>query len=921
MSRRLPFIGTAITRSLKAPAHIGPLLRARQPALAADTLVSAFIEVLASVIAGAVTSMMTGQRGWGLAVALAMLGLLAPAKAKLARPREQPASEVALGGEVATYGTGYGVMRLSGDMARDLTQFLSTVMSSPLLALPAGSTETGPVIDLEKERGELKEALKAGRSSVILVYGPPGAGKSTLVSSVLRKTDPEPLLHDLAVKDRLDAKALLDDIEPDARAGLEPGEDLLGRLKAAMAARGGAPVTIVIEGAQSLFDPDNHLHDVVLAQAFEVIASGQPRRVKVILVLQEYPIPGSGSVWHGTADRIFVGGLHPEHFTKFLERLNPAFGFALPDRTTTAPGGLYGVLRGNPRLAELFCAALGLPESRLSAAELMKQLEQEGAVEPERLLALEVVRSLSAAQRRVMAAVAGYGIPVTLEQVSKLLASEPPADKVDVLVPELVNWRVIGRVAGETPDRYYLPSREIAHALSPDLSFALLRNAAEQLRGAWTPEEKISGLEDLRWHFAELDIRVRAAQLHEGDDPWGTSYGLINTLDKALRRWNAAGLLLKYRKIIKGNLGKPDREMVNSNALGCIYMSRGRFDDAGNAFRAALEQADDGKLPDGRRKILINLAALDWNSGDTSSARDGYRKAIEECGKASGEAAERDAALDLVTAEEGLADCYRRWGRLGDAITFGEQALSGARDLKSPSRVVEVAVKLAQWHSELGHEGKADQLMREADEAAGSDAAARMRYLAGHADLLLADGRRREARKVARKALKEAPQAPDTATVLQASTALAMASLMLGKTRAARREVDRVFQLRRAGGSLDVLALRALTALQSGPDGEKATEFFDDLKREAVQRRERDERDFAAWIFEGLAICGLQAVGTGSLDGAIEAFRNARKHATAPGLDARLKQWLGILQATATPGRLEPVLAVIDGPAAGPGRS
>ena len=922
MSRRLSLAGTTITRSPKASAYIRRLLHAPQFGSTADTLMSAFIEVLVSVIAGAVTGTTTGQRGWGLAVALTMLGLLATAKAKLPRPAVQPVSDVARGGEFAADSTLYGVAQLSADAARSLAQLLSAVTSSPLWEFPPGSTETGPVIDLEKERDELKKALEAELSSVILVYGPPGAGKSTLVSSVLRKTDPKPLLHYLAVKDRLDAKTLLDDIEPDARAGLKPGEDLLGRLKAGMAARGGAPVTIVIDGAQSLFDPDNHLDDLVLAQALEVIASGQPRRVKVILVVQEHPVPGSGSAWHGTADRIFVGGLRREHFTKFLERLNPAFEFALPDRTTTEPGGLYDALQGNPRLAELFCAALGLPESQLSAVDLVKQLEQEGAEEPERRLASEVVRSLSAAQRRVAAALAAYGIPVTLEQVSKLLASELPAGQVEVLVPELVNWHVIGRVADEVPEHYYLPSRGIANALSPDLSFALLCDAAVQLNDDWTPEEKINQLEDLRWHFAELDIRVRAARLGQGYDPWRPSYALINTLDEELRRWKAAGLLLKYREIIEGKLGKSYPEMVNSNALGCIYMSRGRFDDAGKAFRAALQQADAEKSSYGRRKILINLAALAWNSGKTSCARDRYREALEECSRrVPGEATEPDAALDLVTAEEGLADCYQRWGRFSDAIDHGMEARSVARNLKPPSRVVDVTVKLAQWHSELGQRDKADQLMREADEAAGSDAAARVRYLAGHADLLLADGRLHEARKAAKKALKEAPQTPDTATVLQVSTALVMASLRLGKTRAARREIDRTFQLRRAGESLDMLALRALTAFRSAPDGEQTREFFEDLKREAVQRRQRDERDFAAWAFEGLAICGLQAAGTGSLDGATEAFRNARKHPAAPGVDARLKQWLGILQTTATSSWLKPVLAVIDGPAAGPGRS
>ena len=49
-------------------------------------------------------------------------------------------------------------------------------------------------------------------------------------------------------------------------------------------------------------------------------------------------------------------------------------------------------------------------------------------------------------------------------------------------------------------------------------------------------------------HFAELKILIRR-QL------WGSSYELIDTIEKQLQRWNAAGLLLKYRETIAGKLG------------------------------------------------------------------------------------------------------------------------------------------------------------------------------------------------------------------------------------------------------------------------------------------------------------------------------------------------------------------------------
>ena len=115
-----------------------------------------------------------------------------------------------------------------------------------------------------------------------------------------------------------------------------------------------------------------------------------------------------------------------------------------------------------------------------------------------------------------------------------------------------------------------------------------------------------------------------------------------------------------------------------------------------------------------------------------------------------------------------------------------------------------------------------------------------------------------------------------------------------------------------------MLALQALITFRAGPDGEDPGKLFAQLEREAVRRRERDVRDFAAWDFEGLAICGTRVGRAGSLDQAIAAFRHAREQAAPPGLNARMRFWLGILQTKAEPGQMEPVLAAVVGTAARP---
>ena len=77
---------------------------------------------------------------------------------------------------------------------------------------------------------------------------------------------------------------------------------MLTRLKAAVEAPDDTPVPIVVDGAQCLLDPDSHaLISLELAEAIGVIFRGR-RPVKLVLVVQEPPIPQAGSEWLESAD-------------------------------------------------------------------------------------------------------------------------------------------------------------------------------------------------------------------------------------------------------------------------------------------------------------------------------------------------------------------------------------------------------------------------------------------------------------------------------------------------------------------------------------------------------------------------------------------------------------------------------------------
>ena len=861
------------------------------------------------VLVGVVTAMVTTKPNPELWGALILLGLVMAVLAAMQQGSAQP--EPAAAGGMALFNSSVNGSWGDARWARQNYRLSERPYTASGQSSTSG-TEPGSLVDRAGECEVLGQTLRADGPAVIVVYGPPGAGKSALVSHVLLEeglSGTAVRQHDLP-GDLFDAKTLCEDIGPNRRSGtgLRPGEDVdvLTRLEAAVEDRDDTPVTIVVDGAQYLLDPGTKaLIDLELAEAIEVIIRGQ-RRVKLILVFQERPVPKADSGWLAATADVPVGGLAGEYFGICLRQLDPAGKFGLADLTPAERDGLQDALRGSPRLAELFCTVLDLSGGRWNAAGLARELPKNPAGEAERRLAWELVGCLSDEQRRVIVGLAAYGTPVTIQQLKDLLDAELPPGQVPALLDELTSIQVIGK----TSDRYYVPAAGIQDALMrlPDQEGPahLWRRAADLL--SRSRKDQIQRPEDLDPYFAELDILIRR-QL------WGSCYELIDTMEKQLQRWSAATELVKYRETIAGQLRVSYREMVNYNALGCIHLSRGKFGKAQQAFDSALRYASAvaGKYPHGRRKIYINLAALCLESGETARAEQHYRDALAMAG-------EHDDVLDRMAAMAGLADCFRRHGDYDEAIRYGKLALAAAQDQKS-SWAADIAVKLARWHSELHQREEAFRLMGVADGEAREhpeDDALRVRCRDGRADLLLDAGDFGEARDVAQDALTEALKFRGPVTVLQARTTMAMACLRLDDVPAASREINRAAPYRREGRSLVVLALQALIAFRANPDGEEPGKLFAQLEREAVRRRERDVRDFAAWDFEGLAICGTRVGRAGSLDPAIAAFRHAREQAAPPGLNARMRFWLGILQTKASPGQLDPVLAAVVGTAARP---
>jgi tetratricopeptide (TPR) repeat protein len=777
---------------------------------------------------------------------------------------------------------------------------------------PATAAGIGSPVDHDSQRNRLKEALQATWPNIILVHGRPGAGKTTLVWWVLRDLGLTARPYNLPA-DTFDARALLAEIEPEPlkTTELRPGEDVLNRLEVAVEARSNPPVIVLVDGAQHLLKAETPLvASLELDEALDVLANGR-RQVKVILVLPELPESGTGRGWARKAAKVWVDGLPKRDFRTYVRNLDPEGKYGLRKLTPIQHDSLHEVMQGLPRLANLFRAVLALWLSQGQAAtpaHLLAQISDgdqplKSGEDKEQLLARELVGALSSEQRAVVEALAAYRTPVESWQVRDLLAEELSPGQVSLLLPELAQLDVIGKVS---ECYYYLPTCAIREELLhlPDGGPARLRHEAANLMSRWrTPKERIQEPEDLKNHFAELAVRLDA-QL------WGSSYELINIMDTPLNQWNASDLLLKQRETIAGRLANPYREMVNYNALGYIYLSRGRSGKAKEAFESALRNAAKSGRPEFRRKILINLGALYWDSGDTSRAERQYRNAMAIAG-------EHDNSQDRMAAQAGIADCLRRWGDFRGAIHDGKEALVVAQD-RNPEWAVGIAVKLARWHSELGERDDAGRLIEIAEQEARRcpDPVSQVHVLDGRSDLLLDAEEFVDAAKVAQKALEGALRQHDPVTVLQARTTMAWAYLRQDDIPAARREIERAAPYRQEGRSLIVLALQALIAFRVDPNG-NARKLFAKLEKEAIGRRERDGRDFAAWDLEGLAICGSRVGRAGSLEAAVTAFRRARHQAPAPpALDARLRFMLSILETSATPGQLDPVVAAATGAAA-----
>lgn len=800
-------------------------------------------------------------------------------------------------------------------------QVRAVARTMPKLDIQAGTTR---LVDRRGERTKLWTTLTSRSGGVVTLGGTRGIGKTALVNNVLGELSEETgdwapsriRAYEVNAATPLDVRTLVDcvtgEFEPESPALSRRAGSPLVRLEWELQRLGDTRVVVSIDSAENLLDPDTELVDRDLDEALEMLASDREHRVTVLLVTQRKLFSPNGRTWSARPSEI-MESMPDEHYSKYLasmdqhRRMDPG---SLPDVSRQV---LFERLEGNPRLAELAFAAIVAANGEIDLAALTERLDEQASQDTPIFLTNLLIDHLSPAQCHVLEALAAFDTPVPEYAVRELVDDVSQAmfspTVIHAALSALVDSRVVRRTRS---DQYFVPSDDCELILRDKKTSAratLYVLAVGRLSDLQNLDPHCPA--DLRVHFAMLTALLRAGE-------HAAAYNIIELIDGVLREWNCAHLLRNERKEVTGKLRDSHLAMANWNALGDIYTSDGRFPEASRAFGRALSIANKRQDDFSKMRIQGNLAAMYWEENDTHKALS-YFELVRD------EAIRLHDPMVWMGALEGIADCHRRRGDYGTAVSNAENALAIPRLADYPdtpralsfatSRTVSIALKLARWFAELERPDDADRLLGAAHEAVAErpDDWLYAAFLDGRADVFFDRGNLESAESAASAAEDEALRLRDPITLLQVRTTLCFVHLARNEVTKAHRVIERAQHYRRVGRSLVVLALHALTDRQRR-DRATANKRFEQLYEEATGRILYDERDFAAWDFKGFAICGLYLDDRRALDEAVDAFRAARDLTpSAPGLVKRMRLILDKLDESGRrPNQLAPAIAALD---------
>ncbi|MDN3354173.1 tetratricopeptide repeat protein [Actinomadura sp. DC4] len=797
----------------------------------------------------------------------------------------------------------------SGTTTADPSTSGNAAASGRLVPQSEATGQAEPMLDREDEQDSLRTVLTRDTGGIVIVHGQPGVGKTTLVDAVLASIEhpghrPRVHRHEAIPSIPLDVRTLTDDLtcETTPADTARLGKSSIARFEAALGRLDDEPVLIIIERAENLLHPGTRqLADLDLDEAFEILTTADRANVTLVLVSSVIPESSQASTWREDADLFRVPGLPNEYFLEYLrshDRHHPS-GLATLPAELHRP--LCRALRGNPRDASVAYGILALNDSDVDAPALVRQIAAMPRKDVPQRLAEMLLDGLGQVRRRVLEALAAFGVPVGAESVAAILTGEISADLVQTGLRQLVARRIVLTTA----DLYYLPTSELQQILNEALDRApseLLHRAAYELRRHRAAP--VHNVDDLRIHFAELAALLRSRR-------FPAAYPVIESIDRFLQEWNCGHLLLEQRQAVQGQLRDSHLEMANDDQLGYLYGLRGDLRDASDAYGRALDYAEIRKDEADKTKLHVNLATMYWQRNETQQAYNYYDFARQD-------ALENGQPVVLMGALQGLADCLRHQGKYDEAIERAKEALRihqrldvVSTDGSAASQAFRCNLELARWHSELGLVDDAIRYLGAAERAATgrNDEWLLGAFLDSQAELRFSSGDIDSALTLSTQAVEHALRLSDPVTLMQARTTACMAYLAREDQAAAAREIEWAYRYRRPGRSLVVLALLALAQRQRN-NTRRAEALFQQLYEEATKRISTDGEDFGAWDFRGFALCG-QYPQDGTLDKAIEAFQTARDLTTLPTpvLVDRMRFLLTQLdQCDQRPGRLQQVI-------------
>ncbi|WP_306208157.1 tetratricopeptide repeat protein [Actinoplanes sp. RD1] len=743
---------------------------------------------------------------------------------------------------------------------------------------------------------------------ILVLSGREGIGKTYALQrrlEKLRTTDADFTVRwiDLETEPSFGAADLVailqDKIRPEkgapARAYGRESDLLLGRLDALLDALGNRRVVVAIDCADRLIDDSGTMRDWHLNEALQLLSERTDHAVSIILISRT-ALSLDRQGWFGVAEiHTFDDGMTVEQLKSFCTAVDRS-GVYRPSEDDKAWTDLRDRFDGNPRTGELAFALLDLVESGFAdirdVAAMLAEAEPQDSIGA---LFEALVPRLTELEQRILLALAVYRIPVDVDAVHAVTGLRYAGPSVGHALRRLASRRVIRHVG----ERYYLcypdDERVIGCLGGEDARYEFGLRADAYL--ASLPEDRIEGLRDLWAYRARIDILIACGEFTQVN-------GVMRYIDGTyLSRWGYSWLLIGHREQLRDHLDDAREQRDNLHWLGKQYTDVGRLIEAQECYQAAIDMTDMDNELSAPKRLLNNMARIHFRRRRTAEAITTYRQALSLARRYN------DAPAEVKTLE-GLADCRRRLG----GITLGDKYLERALRLASGDEVFPLQLKMARRDVESGRLWDAEcrlvragKLLQESDDPAGA-----CTLLDIDADLKLARGRDDLALAQAHRAASLAGRVGDPHVVVQARTTLAVVHLRHGRLQEARREIEAAHRRRAEGDSLLVLAVRGIVHHLLA-EHDIAKDDFGRLRNEAFTRREREDKDFGAWDFEGIAICGLFLYGKAVLPSAQSAFDTARRICRPAGLVKQLEDLIEILDAGS--GRLIPgITAAGSGP-------